>query len=273
MGTYGRIASSAKRFYEIKLRGSSSLRCVKRKKVKFTMLSSVEGEKELIEEGGLYFRVHKPETKEGHSSFPLVVLVHGRAGDARVKWVFSKYFRQKSAVIVSPQGFLNDPLGGFSWWPVESKGAKASAEDLLPAAQKLSHFIAVISTAYFIDPAKVFVSGFSQGAALASFLSLKNPELFSDVAILCGTIPGVVRDDPQEFGVNPERIRGNLPQYFIFHGLQDKILSVQNAVESRNFLSKLDAKVTYFDEAVGHKVGAKGMKAFGEWVASREIWK
>ena len=57
---------------------------------------------------------------------PLVVLVHGRAGSREVMWSFDRCI-PKGAAVVAFQGFLADPIGGFSWWDLEGSGSKRDA--------------------------------------------------------------------------------------------------------------------------------------------------
>ncbi len=235
------------------------------------MLNSREATAEEIDKTGLFHRVYVPE--EGGAGRPLVVLVHGRAGNAQVMWVFSKALAGLKPVVVAPQGFVPDIKNGFSWWPLHEKlSADASAAlraerlgEVETGVLKAKDFIERAQALYGADPSRMFIAGFSQGAALSATLSLMHPSMFLGVGILSGFIPYAVVGEPGL--VNPEVRAGRaaLPEYFIAHGTEDNILPVQRAKESREWLESVGASVTYHEEAVGHKVGAAGIRALGEW--------
>jgi len=63
---------------------------------------------------------HTVYVPEGAASSrpPVVVLVHGRSGDSRAMWVFSKALEETKPLVVAPQAPYQDPLGGYTWWPI-----------------------------------------------------------------------------------------------------------------------------------------------------------
>lgn len=97
-----------------------------------------------------------------------------------------------------------------------------------------------------VDPARVFLEGFSDGASYALGLGRANGDLFSRVvAFSPGFIP--VPDDP----------RRGTPEFFVSHGRQDPILPIDNA--SRRIVPGLQAEgyaVTYVEYDGEHSVPA-----------------
>ncbi len=235
------------------------------------MLQSREATEEEIKATGLVHRAYVPP--EGSQGAPLVVLVHGRAGTAQVTWVFTKALEKLKPVVLTPQGTIPDIKDGWSWWPVRDKlsadaSAALRAERLAEVEAGVIHvrdFIRAAQKLYGTDPARTYIAGFSQGGALSATLSLMEPEMFRGVGILSGFIPYAVLGEP---GLVAGRVKDKsvpLPRYFISHGTKDDILPISRAAESKEWLEKAGADVTYCEEEVTHKVGSAGIKALGEW--------
>jgi len=105
-----------------------------------------------------------------------------------------------------------------------------------------------IILAYNIDPARVLLTGFSQGGNFTYIFGLRNPALFRAIA----PVGGVLRAQP---GPESDRIlqqaRG-VPVY-ICHGWQDERFPVALAREARDRLEKLGYAVAYReDPLMGH---------------------
>lgn len=232
------------------------------------MLNSQEASSGNIEKTGLYHRIFLPDDYSIGIVRPLVVLVHGRAGDAKVMWTFSKIFQDPKPVIVAPQGFLEDPLGGFSWWlPEDGSGHGASIrnpvtmEQLRPALEKLNFFIDQARKIYIPNADKVVSVGFSQGGGLISGASLLNPEIFTGVGLLASFVPQTVVD----FKKTETKTAVKLPKYFISHGTEDNIVNIQKAIEGKEALENFGAEVTYHQDAVGHKISSSGVRMLSQW--------
>jgi phospholipase/carboxylesterase len=234
---------------------------------KGAMLESKEATNEAIEFTGLYHRVWLPERAVNR---PLVVMVHGRTGDAKVMWTFSKAVAELEPVVVSPQGTVADQLGGFSWWKVEEKDPKAThkvippSEPLIDAREKLKYFIERATEYYDCDKSRRYAMGFSQGSALLSILVLKEPDLLNAVALLGGFIPSIVKTDPELTSGNIRALK--LPKVFIAHGLRDETVPISRAEEARELFSELGAEVSFSSDDVGHKVGSSSLKALADWL-------
>lgn len=95
-----------------------------------------------------------------------------------------------------------------------------------------------------VDPARVFIEGFSDGASYALGLALANGDLFSRaIAFSPGFIP---RSDSAPVGK---------PRFFDSHGRQDTVLHIDNA--SRRIVPALRGRgydVTYVEFDGGHGV-------------------
>ena len=236
------------------------------------MLVSRDASADEEREAGLKFRVHVPGG-EPVAGRPLVVLVHGRAGDRTLMWIFSKALQGEALkrlqpVVVTPEAFLVDEKGGYSWWPVRDKLATVDEalraeglREVIYATEVFRRFVANIERMFRTDPSFKIAGGFSQGAALSATTSLLAPELFRGVALLAGFVPQSVL---HQQGVLAEGIRPKA-RYFIAHGTEDRIIPFSRAEQARDWLLEHGAEVSFHSDAVAHKVGAASIRALGEW--------
>ncbi|HMO16939.1 MAG TPA: hypothetical protein PKA63_00960 [Oligoflexia bacterium] len=226
---------------------------------------------------GTFGRVHD-DTEVPWGERTGILLVHGRAGDEKVMWVFSKAIENIKGIILSPRAIIPDPIGGFSWWllpgvtSIESSSenkyqeisinhasSPSAKNSFKPGVETILRASEMLVTNYGVHPDKRIAIGFSQGAALVGSASLMNPCIFAKVVLLAGFIPEVVL---AEFQFNSIDI---MPEYFISHGTEDQVVAFNRAVLCRDYLIQKGARVTFHSDKVGHKISASGIKALSEW--------
>jgi phospholipase/carboxylesterase len=149
-----------------------------------------------------------PERPAGKTPVPFVLLLHGAGGTAR----------HGLSVLAEPAGLalLAPSSAGRTW-------------DLLEGG--LGPDVGVIDTALgeafdrvAVDPARVAIGGFSDGASYALSLGLGNGDLFSHVLAFS---PGFA---------SPVARRGR-PRVFVSHGLDDRVLPIERC--SRQVVPRL----------------------------------
>lgn len=198
---------------------------------------------------------HKIELS-GDPNAPLVFLVHGRAGNFDVMWTF-KRCAPPGANIIAPQAFLNDPIGGYSWWEVNPlvSGLDEAAVDA--AALKLRVFIEKSIDHYKLSPSKIFAMGFSQGAGLLSIVLQREPRFLTGVAILAGF---VVKQP--EISLKPST------RVFIGHGAEDEVVPLEKAKRGFEFLKSRGFETVLVEDPVGHKVGSAAVRELKSWMSA-----
>lgn len=195
---------------------------------------------------------HKVRISEDPSA-PCVYLVHGRAGDASVMWTFKQAIPEHFSII-SPQGIVPDPIGGFSWWRIDqdSFGTREYA------VERLKLFLSEVEGQYKIQPRKRIAIGFSQGAGLLSILLHRDPNCFDGVGLLSGF---VVTGKFDSIGKPKAKI-------FLAHGEKDSVIPVEKARAGKEHLELNGFDVEYVEDPVDHKIGSKGMRGLKSWLAS-----
>ncbi len=111
-----------------------------------------------------------------------------------------------------------------------------------------------------IDASVFDVLGFSQGAALASVLSMLYPERIRKVGILAGFVPSGM----EEFiAARPLRDKA----VFVAHGTKDQTVPIDRARASMAMLEQAGAQLTYCEDEVGHKVSLTCLHALRKFLA------
>lgn len=189
-------------------------------------------------------------------SAPLIILVHGRAGNAQVMWAFDRTLPER-ANVVSFEAFLPDALGGFSWWDMASE--KPLEPEIERARDRLHFAIERYIELFSLHPSSTIGIGFSQGSVLLSAAILTGVLQLDGLGILAGFVSRLGE---------PSLIRGR-PEIFVAHGTADEVLSIEKARKGVNRLRSAGLKVTFIEEeGVGHKLGIQGMRGLKEWVNS-----
>ena len=192
---------------------------------------------------------------------PVMLLLHGWTGDERVMWVFTRRFPPRLALIAL-RGLWPTPHGGYSWRAAQD-GWPAFA-DFRPAAEAVLSLLADPPSALPpLDTRRVHLLGFSQGAAFALAFTLMHPERVASLGMLAGFLP---LDTPRH--VNGVALPG-LP-VFLAHGSRDPLVPIARAREAYALLTRLGAQVTFCEDAVGHKVSARCLRALEAFVAGLE---
>ena len=107
-----------------------------------------------------------------------------------------------------------------------------------------------------VDPRRLILSGFSDGASYALSLGLGNGDLFSHVIAFS---PGFMAPDAQ---------RGN-PPVFVSHGIHDRVLDIDRCSRALvPILEQAGYAVTYAEFDGGHEVPRSVLRSAVEWVGS-----
>ncbi|MBI2796792.1 MAG: phospholipase [Gemmatimonadetes bacterium] len=174
---------------------------------------------------------------------PLAVVLHGAGGSSRGALRWSTAAAEESGVVCVV------PESRSSTWDVLIQG-------LGPDVEFIDRALAFAFARCNVDPKRVAICGFSDGASYALTLGLINGDFFSKIVAFS---PGFI-------GSNEPY--GN-PKVWISHGTNDEILPIEQT--SRRIVPALQRRgypVTYREFAGPHQVPAEvASEGFG-WVAA-----
>jgi phospholipase/carboxylesterase len=159
--------------------------------------------------------------------------------------------------VISPRAPFK--LGyGFAWYGMGQVGSPED-EALHASLKELREFVEGVIPAYKLDPGRLFVMGFSQGAVMSSALALTEPEKVRGVIMHSGYVP-------VESGLNlkPEQARGKL--FFVAHGMYDEVIPVRFGRHARDYLTGTGATVTYQEYPIGHSISEESLDDLSEWL-------
>ena len=201
------------------------------------------GLSELDIDGGPSGIMYVPEGYSPDTPAPLFIGLHGASGNAD-NWNGSYPGRAEERGMV----FLAPDSHDYTWDVIT--GSRAFGRDVERLDAMLRHTFAHCR----IDPTRIALGGFSDGASYALSLGIGNGDLFTH---LVAYSPG--------FYVVPDPVVGT-PPVFISHGTFDAVLSFANA-RDRIVPGLRDSghDVTFYEFAGGHEPLAEASTAALDW--------
>lgn len=192
---------------------------------------------------------------------PLLILLHGYGSNEMDLYSFAEELPDEMHIISiqAPHS-----LGGhsFAWYSINFDADQNKFSDLDEARDsldKIETFVNECIAKKNINPKKVFLLGFSQGAILSNALSLKTQNIQYVIAL-----SGYLNED-----LIPEKIEKNTTDYFISHGSVDQVIPVQWARKAPEFFKKHAVNHSYKEYPVGHGVHPQNFYDFKTWIEER----
>jgi phospholipase/carboxylesterase len=186
---------------------------------------------------------------------PALLLLHGRGADEMDLMGLAGALDPRLTVVSARAPFRFGP--GFAWYDISPQGAQDD-ETLGASLEVLRQFSREICPAYNLDPALLYVMGFSQGAVMSACLALTMPSL-RGVIMHSGYLPSI------------EAANGSLDllpgkPFFVAHGRYDEMIPVESGRQAAGFLEAHGAKVTYREYPIGHSISEESLYELSEWL-------
>lgn len=180
-----------------------------------------------IGEGDTACWMYAPENIAPDTALPLVVALHGGGGDGRrFLWSWLRDARTFGAVLAAPSSI------GDTW--------ALMGPDL--DSPRLADLVDFARTRWRIDPARILLTGMSDGGTFSYVSGLDEASPFTHLAPVAAAFhPMLVQMTA------PARVRG-LPVH-IAHGIHDWMFPVTMAHDARDALAAVGAAVTYREMA------------------------
>jgi phospholipase/carboxylesterase len=193
---------------------------------------------------------------------PALVLLHGYGSNEHdlfglAPWLDERFW------IVSPRAPVTLAPGSYAWFNLEIDGGilLADEEQMERSRQALVRLIAELPAACGIDPGRVFVLGFSQGACLSLSLLLSAPELLAGGVAMSGFL----MPETRAAAVPPARLAGR--PVMVVHGDQDPLVPVEQGRDIRDYLAATPAVLTYREYPMGHQIAEDALDDVSQWLS------
>jgi len=208
---------------------------------------------------GEFSLVHRVQpARVGVAPHPGLLLLHGLGSNEDDLMGLAPQVDSRLTV-VSARAPLTHGYGGFSWYEFERDGPGLGSTSIEAAFDLLRAFLDEMIEAYTLDPSRMYVGGFSQGAAMAGALALLEPSRLAGGIMISGYLP------PEGNRPYPtERPTGR--PFFQAHGTVDTVVPLEYAHLSRDLLTRLGVNLTYGEYPVGHSVSMPEMLDLSRWL-------
>jgi len=204
-----------------------------------------------------------PEQAEPGPS-PLLLLLHG-VGSHEGDLIQLAPNLDPRFFVASARAPITLAPGSYAWFHVEftPQGPVINPEEAESSRLALLRFIDELVETYGLNPERVYVMGFSQGAIMGFSLALTRPDKLAGLVAHSGRILPEIRP----LIAPPEALRG-LP-VFVLHGTADAVLPIHHARASRELLSTLPVALTYREYPIGHQISAESLSDAAAWLSER----
>ncbi|MDO8400818.1 MAG: phospholipase [Bradyrhizobium sp.] len=169
------------------------------------------------------YSLYVPEYYTPERAWPLVMALHGGSGNGRgFLWSWLRDARSHGAILVAPTAT------GTTW--------ALMGEDT--DSPNLAHILTSVQARWNVDPARLLLTGMSDGGTFCYVSGLESASPFTHLAPVSATFHPLMAEM-----ADADRLRG-LPVHLV-HGRLDWMFPVQVARQTRDLLSVAGADVTY----------------------------
>jgi phospholipase/carboxylesterase len=196
---------------------------------------------------------------------PLLVLLHGIGADENDLLALARALDPRFLCVSLRAPYEAFPMG-YAWFAMDWSTSPPTA-DLEQAERSREELCAVLpelAARHGTDPARTFLLGFSQGAAMALSVALTRPDLLRGAVLHSARIPPGL-----EARIAPPEALARL-ELLVLHGAGDDVLPVRCGREIRDLVAPLlGDRLTYREHDAGHFVTQATLADAAAWLAAR----
>lgn len=208
----------------------------------------------------LVYAVHVPPG--GSGGRPLYVALHGLGSDEQDLLGLAPLLPH-DAVLASLRAPYALAPGHYAWFTPRRAGDRLDGDpaQIEASEQAVLHTVDALIARYQIDPRRIVLFGFSQGAIMSYDLALAAPQRFRSIGILSGAFFDSVRQRLDPHGAKLST------RVFIGHGLADPRIPSGYAREAADWWRERGAQVQlHLYPGMQHQVGDQELNDFSQWL-------
>jgi len=195
---------------------------------------------------------------------PVLILLHG-VGANEVGLADFAARQDPRLTVQLARGPLTLGPGQFAWFQVRfgPTGPVIAADQAEASRQGLLHFIDEAVAAYGLDPAQVWLAGFSQGGIMSASVGLTRPDKLAGFGILSGRILPEITPL-----IAPDAALAHT-QAWVSHGLQDSKLPIDWANKAKALLDAHGVPLSFHTYPADHALTPAMQQDFIAWVSGQ----
>ncbi len=205
--------------------------------------------------------IRLPTKGEINSSTPTLLLLHGHGSNEKDLFSYAKHF-DPAMLVVSPRAPITLQPNKYSWYPLNRSqtGWNYDAEAMLASSDKLLDYISQLINDKGVNPDKIYLGGFSQGAIMSLTTGLRYPDKIAGIISLSGEVY------PEVMLMAAEPYKLKQTKLFVSHGTQDMVIPVQPIQATTKALKAAGVEISehYFD--IGHSINSVGFNELLKWL-------
>ncbi len=205
----------------------------------------------------LYHRILQPR-RAGRGPHPAAILLHGRGTNEEDLLGLSGELDERLMFLSvrAPHPFSFGE--GFTWYEFDAVGNPDPAM-FTSSYDKLLKFIGDALRIYPIDPARLFLLGFSMGTVMSHAVALSRPDLVRGVMANSGYVPE--RTHLTYLWDRLEHLN-----IIITHGTLDPVIPIQLGRRAQELYGKSTARLTYKEYPMGHEISRESLDDTASWL-------
>lgn len=185
---------------------------------------------------------------------PTVLLLHGTGADEHDLLPLGRALAP-GAALLSPRGTVDE--NGMNRWFRRLREGVFDVEDLVERTGELAVWIGEATRAYGLDPERIVVSGFSNGANTGAALLLLHPGLVAGAALFAAGAPLQGRE--------PDPVDLSSTSVFLGSGVSDPITPIDQARLLGRQLRERGARLSEREHPGGHQLAPDVLAEARSW--------
>ena len=201
------------------------------------------------------------KTANDHKKMPSIFFLHGFGSNMHDLFGLVPFFGNNWNCI-SLQASIKVHYDGWCWAELNPINIRQlpNPNELKRHYEKVLYSIEKSIKVLDLNPNKINLLGFSQGASLSIFCGLNRPEMFKSIVALCGYVP----EDNIRLEIDTTIDRDI--DIFMGNGTLDQMVPLTIAYASRDYLSSISIQPFFKEYISGHEISQDCIQDVVNWL-------